>query len=124
MKFVFTKSYRYWWPVQVRIPDPENPGKLIEQVLRLQFEPKSREEQLAAQEVTAKLTTLRDLTAHDTAEALAIIKDWDGVVDDAGDIVPFSPERLEQALQQSWFRKAVNVALAESMNGDEARLGN
>lgn len=124
MKFVFTKSHRYWWPVTVRIPDPANAGKLLEQKLRIEFEPKPREKMLEAQERAALLSSLRSLTDHEIAEAKAVIKNWDGVEDEDGNVLPFTPERLEQAMQQSWFRKAVNLALTESMNGEEARLGN
>ena len=124
MKFKLTKSHRYWWPVTVRIPDPENPGQIIEQVLKVQFEPKSREEFLAAQEKAAKLTSLRALTEHEVAEARDIIRDWDDVHDDDGLLVPFSPQSLELALQQSWFRRGINEALTSSMNGEAAALGN
>lgn len=124
MKFKLTKSHRYWWPVTVRIPDPENPGKIIEQVLKVQFEPKSREDFLAAQERAAKMTTLRELTEHEVREVHGIVKNWDDVIGDDGQLVPFTPENLEIALQQPWFRKGVNDALTTSMNGEEARLGN
>ncbi|OJY36363.1 MAG: hypothetical protein BGP11_08445 [Rhodobacterales bacterium 65-51] len=124
MQFKLSKSYRYWWPVTVRAPDPENAGKIIEQKLRVQFEPKPRDQMLAAQEAAAKLTSLRELTEHEIAEAKAIVRNWEGVVDEEKSIVPFSAELLEQALQQPWFRKGINDALIESMNGEEARLGN
>lgn len=124
MKFVLTKSHRYWWPVAVRIPDPENPGKILEQVLKVQFEPKTREAYLAAQEKAAKLTSLRELIEHEIQEAREVIRNWDDTVGDDGQPVPFSPENLEQALQQSWFRKGVHEALEKSMNGEEAVLGN
>ncbi len=124
MKFTLSKSRRFWWPVKVRIPDPEQPGKVIEQVLRVQFEPKSREALLVAQETASQLKTMRELTEHETREALAIVKNWDDVVGDDGQLIPFSPANLELALQESWFRKGINEALTESMNGEEARLGN
>jgi len=124
MKFTLSKSRRFWWPVKVRIPDPEQPGKVIEQVLRVQFEPKSREALLVAQETAAQLKTMRELTEHETREALAIVKNWDDVVGDDGQLIPFSPANLELALQETWFRRGINEALSESMNGEEARLGN
>jgi hypothetical protein len=124
MKFTLSKSHLYWWPVTVRLPDPENPGQIVEQVLRVQFEPRSRDQQLEAQEAAAKLTNLRDIIAHDIAEARAVVRNWDDVIGEDGQLVPFTPENLELALQQPWFRKAVQVALAESMNGEEARRGN
>ncbi len=123
MQFILTQSYRYWWPVRVRIPDPETPGKIVEQILKVQFEPKPRDAQLADQEAAARLTSLRELTEHDIRVAREIIVNWDDVTSKDGH-VPFTPENLELALQQPWFRKAIQTALQESMNGEEARLGN
>lgn len=124
MQFKLTKSHLYWWPVTVRIPDPEAPGKIVEQVLKVQFEPRSRDAQLEAQEAAAKLTSLRDIIAHDIAEARAVVRNWDDVIGEDNQLVPFTAERLELALQHSWFRKAIQAALTESVNGEEARLGN
>jgi len=124
MQFKLTKSHRYWWPVTVRIPDPEQPGKIIEQRLKVQFEPKPREAILAAQEKAAKMTSLRELTDHEISEARDIIRNWADVVGEDGQLIPFGAENLEAALQQTWFRKGLNEALTESMNGEEARLGN
>lgn len=124
MQFKLSNSHRYWWPVRVRIPDPECPGCIIEQTLKVQFEPLSRDELLDAQEKAARLRDFRELAEHEAAQSRRIVKNWDGVVDDAGEPVPFSPEHLDRALGQSWFRKAVQDALTESMNGEAARLGN
>lgn len=124
MKFKLSKSHRYWWPVRVRIPDPEQPGMIIEQQLKIQFEPLSREDMLEAQDAAAKISSLREMADHEAAQARRIVRNWEGVVDEYGAVVPFTPELLDQALGQSWFRKAVQDALTESMNGEAARLGN
>ena len=123
-KFILSNSHSYWWPVTVRAPDPENAGQIIEQQLLIQFEPKSRDAQLEAQEKAAKLTSLREIIAHDIAEARDVIRNWDDVIGDDKQLVPFTAANLEMALQQPWFRKAVQAALTESMNGEEARRGN
>ncbi|WP_323005682.1 hypothetical protein [Pseudorhodobacter sp.] len=124
MQFKLSKSYRYWWPVTVRLPDPDKAGAIIEQQFDAQFAPLPREDMLAAQEASAKLTTLRALTDHEAAQVARIVKSWRGIVDDAGNDVPFTPELLQAALQQPWFNKAINEALTKSMNGEEARVGN
>lgn len=123
MKFQLAKTHRYWWPVRVRIPDPTNAGEYVEQELRVQFEPLPRDEMLDRQDEAAKLSTLRDLTVFETTQLKRIVRNWDGVM--AGDdIVPFSPEALDLALQQPWFRDALQRALTASLKGEEARLGN
>lgn len=124
MQFKLTKSHRYWWPVTVRLPDPEQPGVILEQELKIQFEPLGRDEQLAVQAEAAKLQTMEALVEHETRQALRIVKNWDGVVDDDGLPIPFSPELFSQAMQQSWFRLAVQEALNSSLAGEKARLGN
>jgi hypothetical protein len=124
MRFKLSKSYRYWWPVTVRLPDPDKAGSILEQRFEAQFEPLSRDELLASQEAAAKLTTLRDMAEHEAAQATRMVTDWREIDDEAGKPLAFSPERLAQALQQPWFRAAINEALNRSMNGEEARLGN
>ncbi|MDZ4310605.1 MAG: hypothetical protein U1A24_08610, partial [Cypionkella sp.] len=81
-------------------------------------------EQLAAQEEAAKLVTMADLVAHEAKQSLRVVKNWDGVIDEDKSPIPFSPELFDQAMQQSWFRQAVQEALQQSMTGDKARLGN
>lgn len=124
MQFRLAKTYRYWWPVTVQIPDPETPGKIIVQDLKVQLEPMTQAEINAAQEDAAKLKTLRAVTDHGVRQMLRVVKNWDGVVDEEGQPVPFSAAALEQALQHAWFRTGVNRAILDSQNGEEARQGN
>lgn len=124
MKFVLEASRRYWWPVKVRVPDPETAGKILEQTLKIQFEPKGRDESLSAQEVYENLHTAKERAEHEHAQLLEVCKAWDDVVDGDKSAVAFSEENFRAALQQSWFRTAVYQAYADSLNGNEARLGN
>lgn len=124
MKFVLETTHRYWWPVKVRIPDPEVAGKIIEQTLKIQFEPKGRDEALASDEVYRELTTAKDRADHEQKQLMDVCKGWDDVVDADKSAVAFTEENFRLALQQSWFRTAVYQAYADSLNGQEARLGN
>lgn len=123
MQFKIAKTHRYWWPVTVRVPDPENAGQFLEQTLRLELEPLPRTEALAAQEALAELTTGREMVDHENNQTLRVVKNWEGVVDDQG-TVPFSEDALRAALEHSWFRIAAARAIADSLNGEAARLGN
>lgn len=123
MHFKLAKTYRYWWPVTVRVPDPENPGKFLEQHLRLQLEPLSRGQQVSGAEDIQRLD-LRGVYDYEIEKALDQIKNWEGVVDEDGEVAPFTRELLKQAMQFEWFRKAAGKALLESQNGEEARTGN
>ena len=124
MKFTLAKTPRYWWPVTVRVPDPDNAGKMLEQQLRLWVEPMTRDEQVAATEELNALTTMREMTDFDVAQTLRVVKGWEGVVDDDGAPVPFSEDALKQAMQFDWFRRDVAAAVTASLRGEEARLGN
>jgi hypothetical protein len=124
LKFKMSDKPRYWWPVVVRTPDPENAGKVIEQKLKVLFEPQDRDEAVAAAEAYAKLTSPREKAEHEHLQLLAVVKNWDEVEDDDKNPVPFSPEIFLAAVQQSWFRTGVYAAYADSLNGIEARLGN
>ena len=124
MKFVLAKSYRYWWPVTVTIPDPENAGDFLKHELRIQFEPQPREEEIADSEAAGKLKSLREIEDFEIARFRRVIRNWDGVIDEAGELVPFSQERLDMALQFNWFRAGVKDAFDASISRQGARLGN
>ncbi|WP_347268182.1 hypothetical protein [Paracoccus sp. (in: a-proteobacteria)] len=123
MQFKLAETYRYWWPVTVRVPDPETPGRFVKQGFRVLFEPLDREAQLAEAEKSAALKTMRELVDHEIENALRVVRNWEGVVGDDG-ILPFSEEMLKRALRHSWFRDGLQQALKESLAGEEARLGN
>ena len=124
MKFTLVENPTFWWPVTVRVPDPEAPGKTVSQDLRVQFAPKTRDEEIALQEKFAALTSERDRADAEIANWLDIVKGWDGVVDGNGNPVPFSAEALRAALQRSWFRVGLGEAFTASAFGLEAKRGN
>lgn len=124
MKFILSPTDRYWWPVIVRIPDPQNPGQILEQTFKAEFEPLTPEEESRAAEVAAGLNSMREILDHSIAQAARVVKNWDGVVDELANPVPFSPEMLRLALGKTWFRIGVNEAYQQSLKGEAARLGN
>lgn len=124
MKFKLAKSYRYWWPVTVQMPDPASPGSFLTQELRVEFEPLPQDEAIAIDEAGAALRSMREINDHGVQYMRRVVRGWDGVEDEDGKPVPFSVELLEQALQHAWFRSALHRALRESQNGEAARLGN
>lgn len=124
MQFKLSDTDRYWWPVIVRIPDPQNPGRILEQTFQAEFEPLSPEAESEAAEVAAGLNSLREILDHSIAQAARVVKNWDGVVDGEKNPVPFSPDKLRLALGKTWFRIGVNEAYQQSLKGEAARLGN
>lgn len=124
MKFILTDTYRFWWPVTVRLPDPEKPGAIIEQTFEVEFlaMPKDRAKELDA--AKAKLTTDEDREAHDRGMLTEILCNWRDVVAAGNKPVPFDAANLDTALQFSFFRVAIYGAYAEAMAGEEARTKN
>lgn len=124
LKFVLAPTKAYWWPVTVSLPDPDNAGQVIVQRLKLLFEPRDQEAEIVERE---RIAAIRDSVAQAKAERAmlaAVVKGWDDVETRDGTVVPFTPEVLDQALRQPWFRRAAWTAYYESLSGEAARLGN
>nr|WP_298099780.1 hypothetical protein [uncultured Shinella sp.] len=124
MKFKLVETYRYWWPVIVRMPDEHTPGKMVEHELKVLFEPQPREEAVKAAEAYAKLKTARAQADHEHQQLLAVVKNWDEIEDQDKNPIPFSEASFLQALEFPWFRMGVYNAYTDSLNGIEARVGN
>lgn len=124
MKFVLAPVMRYWWPVTVRLPDPGQPGKLLEMQLKVLFEVKDQDASIKDQK---RVNDIADPFERIVAERHLLaehVKDWGDVVDPDHTAVPCNPANLDAALQQSWFRTGLYRALSESLNGQEAASGN
>lgn len=124
MKFKLVDTYRYWWPVIVRIPDEHNAGKMVEQQLKVLLEPQPREQAVAAAETYSKLKTARAQADHEHDQLIAVVKNWDEAEDQDKNPIPFTEANFRQALQHTWFRVGVYNAYTDSLNGIEARVGN
>jgi hypothetical protein len=124
MQFQLVKNHRYWWPVNVRIPDPETAGKIIEQTLKIEFEAEDRDVSAARASRYRELTDPKDILNHEVKLMTEVCKNWDDVIDPQKAPVPFTEDNFASALNQEWFRNAVFLAYGESLAGEEARLGN
>lgn len=125
MKFILAATTSYWWPVTVRIPDPGQPGKIVEQRFNALLKPQDQDEYFADQEAMDKLPTPKARARAERESLARRIEGWDAdVVDGQGQPVPFTAANLEAALRKSWFRAGIWRALNESALGEEARLGN
>lgn len=124
MKFVLGATTAYWWPVILRLPDPDTAGSLIEQQCKVRLRPMDQDAFLAEQDRIAAIRSLRERGAAERAFLSALLEDWADVIAPDGAAVPFTPERLDEAMQRAWFRDGIWRALAESELGQAARLGN
>lgn len=123
-KYIVGKSPNYWWPVVVRRPDPENAGTFVEQRFKALFVPQGQDAALAEMQEIDGISNLRDRSRAEREALASKIADWADLEDAAGNPVPFDRNLLLTELEKPEFRTAIYVARAQSMNGEEARLGN
>lgn len=123
MKFVLGTN-AVWWPVTVNRPDPENPGKVIPQRLKVQFLPIIQDDFLAEQERIGNIPGARARAAAEREYLAGTFQDWSDVEDAAGNSIPCTPESTAEALQDGPFRNGLWAAIGELNMGEAARLGN
>lgn len=124
MKFKLTTEHTYWWPVTVRMPDPDRAGATMEFAFNAHFRALPKSEAKALQK---RLLALSD-TGSDEAEAATIretLTGWDeDVVDDQGRPVRFSLDALDAAMELPWFRRGVLAAYVASLQDGGPAAGN
>jgi hypothetical protein len=123
-KFVLTEEYRYWWPIEVKLPDPDRAGEFVTQKFKMEFLAMPSDEARAlTKEIDALPAEQREEREHE--HLMRVARNWnEDVVDADKKPVRFSKEALAQALRFPWFRAAVYRGYTRSLVGDEARKGN
>lgn len=121
--FKIATKHTFLWPVTVTMPDPAKPGAVVTSTFTAKF--------LAITSAEAAVIDARirqdypdDYEAHTSDYVLDVMLDWQDVVDESGQAVPFTKELLAQQLGLGWFRRAITDAYIEAMNGQAARQGN
>lgn len=124
MKFSLVDDYAYFWPVTVDRPDPDNPGRWVAEDFEMEFTAMDQDEAEALQnEIMALPAEKRAARQHD--QILKVARGWRGIVDDDGEEIAFSRERLEKMLKAgAWYRLGIYRAYYASLSKDEARKGN
>ncbi|HTM76559.1 MAG TPA: hypothetical protein VL133_02880 [Devosia sp.] len=110
-KFVLKNHYEYWWPVKVRLPNPDKGGAFIEQTFNAKFRSMS----------PAKAMELGAGAGDEGTNAFIkeVVMDWDEtIVDDDGDTVAFSEAALEDLLANVWVLRGFWAAWSESITGE------
>lgn len=124
MKFVLATEHLYWWPVKVRLPDPDpkRAGKVIVQEFQMQFASIPSDE---ARELAEEIAALpeKEQREREFDLILRVARDWSGVFAQDGELT-YSEELLKSMLQIGFYRLAILRAFNESLTGDEARKGN
>ena len=121
--FKIVSKHLFWWPVTVRMPDPERPGAIREQSFDMRFEAIPDDQARAIDEARHALPP-DEQTAHLVGSVVELCRDWRDVQDDEGGEVPFSAEELRSQLSFPWFRAGVVSAYQQALSGQAARRGN
>ena len=124
MKFSLVDDYTYFWPVTIDRPDPDKAGRWIADDFEMEFTAMDQDEASALEsEIAALPAEQRPARQHD--HLLQVARGWRGVVDNDGEEITFTSDRLEKMLKAgAWYRIGIYKAYFSSLNKDEARKGN
>lgn len=112
MQFRLCEPFEFWWPVTVKLPDPEKAGAVISQAFEAKF-------------LLIGKDRLAELEADGEDRLLTeILRDWRGVTEDDGTATPFSDAALARCLPFAHFRVAVYRAYLSALNGQAVRTKN
>jgi|GEM_PF-926809 len=118
MKFKITDTYLFWWPVVVRMPDPEKAGVIIEQKFEAQFEALDEDQANELDAAFRNLETDEERKAHQHDVLRKVTKNWRGVEAQGGGDQSFTEDVFELCLKQNWFRAGMYEAYRQAMNAE------
>ncbi|MBD8890148.1 hypothetical protein [Roseibium litorale] len=114
MQFRLSDTYAFWWPVTVRLPDPEKSGQIMDQSFEARF-------LMIGGDRLAALD-------GEGAKGHAVLKEvwigWRGVEDEEGGEASFTPEARDRCLDYAHVRLALYTAYLEASSGQAARVKN
>lgn len=106
MAFIRKKVANYKWPVVAEIPES---GNFERQAFDAVFKRLGRSE-------------FKDLADQgDEALLAAVLQGWEGVQDEDGKEVPFTPANRREMAEDTFFTRAVLKAYLESLEGAQAK---
>lgn len=103
MKFKQIEGLVFWWPVPVRVPDPEKAGAVTELEFDVQFLQLSSE-------------AIDGFGADENALMRAAVQNWRKVEDDNDKPIAFSPAGLDRLLASQFVKPALFRAYAEGLS--------
>ncbi|WP_282045536.1 hypothetical protein [Roseibium album] len=119
MKFAITDVFLFWWPVTVRMPDPEKAGKIVEQSFEAQFEALNEDQAHEIDAAFRNLESEEERRAHQHDVLRRVTKDWRGVLGADDKDQPFTSEAFDLCLKQGWFRAGMYEAYRQAMAAEE-----
>ncbi len=123
--FRLATTRTFEWPVEVRLPSAAEPGAMETHGFIATFESIPIEEAERIEKTDATTTDAGSRLVHGQVALIRrVMTGWRDVVDETGNQVAFSVERLAAACAEPWFRNAVIGAYAQALRGEAARRKN
>ena len=110
--FVISNRREVWWPVVIDQPAADGTGRTEQVQIEVRYRLVSTSEAREIHEMP---------TEEAESELIKRVLDWRGVVDEAGNDVPFSSDSLRQLLDIPYAGAAVARGLFEASNGAPAK---
>lgn len=111
MQFRVSDTYEFWWPVTVKMPDPDKSGSILQQTFEARFVMIGSE----------RLSALDGETGDQHAVLKDVWTDWRGVEDEDGSQATFSTETRDRCLDYAHVRLALYTAYLEACSGQKSR---
>lgn len=125
MKFVATAEFTYWWPIKIKMPNPEKSGQWKTETFEMLFAAVSVDEAERIAADIRELKTDEEKAGHTHDQLLNACRDWRGVVDDDKKPVPFDRDLLLAMLKAApWYRQGIYQSYGASLVSEGARTGN
>lgn len=109
--FKFAKSRRVLWPVVISVPSDSGDGTVTEYPVKVLYELLTRSDvQTVQEQPEVGQEMLRDK-----------IQGWEGIADEDGQVLVYSPEALEALLDVPYIERAFSTGLLQASNGAPAK---
>ncbi len=104
--FKVVKRDSVWWPVMIEVPRGDGTKKMDTYKIKVQY----------------KLLGRKEMESMDPDSDIAeYIMDWDGIVDENNDPIPFSRERLDELLDNIHVLKGFAKGFQEAQLGADSK---
>jgi len=109
--FKFAKLRRVLWPVKISVPSDTGSGEVTEHTVKVLYELLTRSDVQRVQE--------QPEIGQDVLQAK--IQGWEGIADEGGETLEYSPEALRALLDVPYIERAFSAGLLQASNGAPAK---
>jgi hypothetical protein len=127
--FRYAKNREVLWPVIIEVPSGDGTGQVVKAEVKIRYRlltqteiaERARTDLESAQQVESidgMLAQIAPARLQERRERLiGHVLGWEGVEDEAGNTLPFTPDTINALLDVPYFYTAVELGLAEASRG-------